>query len=174
MKEHFIKKIKLQGPITISDYMSDCLLAPNDGYYNNENVIGSKGDFITSPEISQMFGELVGLAFVDYWYQFNKPHTPLLVDIGGGNGTMMKDALRAIGQVDKVLSKVIQTFFIETSSVLSKKQKFNVPESKSFHDIRQSWAKSQTYKVIYCDAILQRCSIQIDRDSDLKYCCLLI
>ena len=107
MKEHFIKKIKLQGPITISDYMSDCLLAPNTGYYNRENVIGSKGDFITSPEISQIFGELVGLAFLDYWYQCNKPHPPLLVDIGGGKGTMMKDALRAIDQVDKNLSKVI-------------------------------------------------------------------
>ena len=135
MKEHFIKKIKLQGPITISDYMSDCLLAPNNGYYNKENVIGSKGDFITAPEISQIFGELIGLAFVDYWYQCNKPHSPLLVDIGGGNGTMMKDAIRAIGQVDKILSKVIQPIFIETSSILSKKQKFNIPESKSFNDI---------------------------------------
>ena len=135
MKEHFLKKIKLQGPITIADYMSECLLAPNHGYYNKENVIGSKGDFITSPEISQIFGELIGLAFVDYWYQCNKPHPPLLVDMGGGNGTMMKDALRAIAKVDKILSKIIQPIFIETSSALSNKQKFNIPESISFNDI---------------------------------------
>ena len=102
MKEHFIKKIKLQGPITISDYMSDCLLAPNNGYYNKENVIGTKGDFITSPEISQIFGELIGLAFIDYYYKCKKPNFPILVDLGGRNGTMMKDALRATKQIDKI------------------------------------------------------------------------
>lgn len=135
MKEHFIKKIKLQGPITIADYMSDCLLAPKYGYYNRNNVIGAKGDFITSPEISQIFGELVGLAFVDFWYKCNKPDSPILIDIGGGRGTMMKDALRAINNVDKILSKKIQPIFIEASSKLSEEQKLNVPKSVSFTDI---------------------------------------
>ena len=135
MKEYFIKKIKLQGAITIADYMSDCLLAPKHGFYNKNDVFGYKGDFITSPEISQVFGELIGLAFVDYWYQCNKPKSPILVDLGGGNGTMMKDALRAINQVDKILSDIIQPIFIETSSVLSKKQQINIPKSISFNDI---------------------------------------
>ena len=137
MKEHFIKKIKLQGPITIADYMSDCLLAPKQGYYNRNNVIGTKGDFITSPEISQIFGELVGLSFVDYWHQCNKPESPILVDIGGGKGTMMKDALRAIKQVDKILLKKIQPIFIEASLKLSQLQKLNIPESESFNDINK-------------------------------------
>ena len=137
MKEHFIKKIKLEGPITIADYMSDCLLAPNHGYYNKNNVIGAKGDFITSPEISQIFGELIGLSFVDYWYKCKKPKQPILVDMGGGNGTMMKDALRAIKQVDKILTKNIQPIFIESSHILTEKQKLNIPESKSFNDINE-------------------------------------
>ena len=83
MKEYFLKKIKLQGPITVSEYIADCLLAPRNGYYNKKNVIGTTGDFITSPEISQIFGELIGLSFVDYWYKSKKPASPILVDIGG-------------------------------------------------------------------------------------------
>ncbi len=137
MKEHFLKKIKLHGPITVSDYMSDCLLAPKYGYYNKNNVIGAKGDFITSPEISQIFGELIGLAFVDYYYKCKKPVSPILVDLGGGNGTMMKDALRATQQIDNILSKKIKPIFIESSSSLIKKQKFNVPNSESYNDINK-------------------------------------
>jgi NADH dehydrogenase [ubiquinone] 1 alpha subcomplex assembly factor 7 len=137
LKEYFLKKIKIQGPITVSDYMSDCLLAPKFGYYNKKNVIGAKGDFITSPEISQIFGELIGLSFVDYWYKSKKPKSPILVDIGGGNGTMMKDALRATEQVDKILIDKIKPIFIESSETLIKKQKNNIPKSQSFSDINK-------------------------------------
>ena len=107
MKNHFIKKIKIQGPITVSEYMSDCLLSPKYGYYNAKDTIGSKGDFITSPEISQIFGELLGLTIVDYWQKSLKPKLPILADLGGGNGTMLKDALRAINHVDKNLIDII-------------------------------------------------------------------
>lgn len=137
MKEYFLKKIKLQGPITVSDYIADCLLAPRKGYYNKKNVIGTTGDFITSPEISQVFGELIGLSFVDYWYKSKKPASPVLVDIGGGNGTMLKDCLRAIRQVDKHLANIIKPIFIEHSSTLIKKQKINVPKSISVKDISE-------------------------------------
>jgi NADH dehydrogenase [ubiquinone] 1 alpha subcomplex assembly factor 7 len=137
LKNHFIKKIKLHGPITVSEYMSDCLLSPKKGYYNLKNTIGSKGDFITSPEISQIFGELIGLSLVDYWHQCQKPELPILTDLGGGNGTMLKDALRAINQVDKNLRKLIQPIFIESSLTLTNKQIKIIPDSSSFKDISE-------------------------------------
>ena len=137
MKNHFIKKIKLHGPITVSEYMSDCLLSPKKGYYNLKNTIGSKGDFITSPEISQIFGELIGLSLVDYWYQCQKPELPILTDLGGGNGTMLKDALRAINQIDKNLRSLIKPIFIESSLTLTNKQIKIIPDSSSFKDISE-------------------------------------
>ena len=135
LKNHFIKKIKLQGPISVSEFMSDCLLSPKKGYYNLENTIGSKGDFITAPEISQVFGELIGLSLVDYWHQSEKPKSPIITDLGGGKGTMLKDCLRAINKVDKNFSESIQPTFIESSLTLKKKQKHMIPDSKSFNDI---------------------------------------
>lgn len=137
MKEHFIKKIKMEGPISISEYMADCLLSPKKGYYNLNNTIGKKGDFITSPEISQIFGELLGLMVVDYWHKSLKPKSPILVDLGGGNGTMLNDVLRTINQVDKNLIKIIQPIFIESSSKLIQKQKKTIPSSKSYKEISQ-------------------------------------
>ena len=137
MKNHFIKKIKLQGPISVSEFMSDSLLSPKKGYYNLEDTIGSKGDFITSPEISQIFGELIGLSLADYWYQCQKPKSPIITDLGGGKGTMLKDCLRAINKIDKNLRNLIQPTFIETSLTLKKKQKIILPDSTSFNDISE-------------------------------------
>ena len=137
MKNHFIKKIKLQGPISVSEFMSDSLLSPKKGYYNLEDTIGSKGDFITSPEISQIFGELIGLSLADYWYQCQKPKSPIITDLGGGKGTMLQDCLRAINKIDKNLRNLIQPTFIETSLTLKKKQKIILPDSTSFNDISE-------------------------------------
>ena len=125
MKEHFIKKIKIQGPISISEYMTDNNIAPIQGYYNLDNTIGKSGDFITSPEISQVFGELIGLYHTNYWHLCENPKNPLFIELGGGNGTMMKDALRAISKVDKNLRNII------------KKQKENVPEAIIYEDLQK-------------------------------------
>ncbi|HPF47891.1 MAG TPA: hypothetical protein PK690_13560, partial [Emcibacteraceae bacterium] len=67
LKEHLIKLIKLHGPISVSTYMSEALTNPHHGYYVKRNPFGKSGDFITAPEISQMFGEMVGLSFADLW-----------------------------------------------------------------------------------------------------------
>lgn len=137
MKEHFIKKIKIQGPISISEYMTDNNIAPIQGYYNLDNTIGKSGDFITSPEISQVFGELIGLYHTNYWHLCENPKNPLFIELGGGNGTMMKDALRAISKVDKNLRNIINPIFIETSINLKKKQKENVPEAIIYEDLQK-------------------------------------
>ena len=137
MKDYFIKKIKIEGPLSISTYMAENNIAPNKGYYNSDSIIGKKGDFITSPEISQMFGELLGLLMTNYWHLCNKPENPILVDMGGGNGTMMNDCLRAINNVDKNFKNKITPVFIETSNKLILKQKKAVPNSLNFKDLNK-------------------------------------
>ena len=104
LREHFIKKIKFHGPISISQYMADSILAPKIGYYSKQNSIGKQGDFITGPEISQMYGELIGVFLTECWRINNNNNVPVnLVDLGGGNGTMMKDSLRTIKKIETVL-----------------------------------------------------------------------
>ncbi|MCW0236637.1 MAG: SAM-dependent methyltransferase [Ferrovibrio sp.] len=89
------RRIAAEGPITVTAYMADCLLHPEHGYYRSQEAIGLHGDFITAPEISQMFGELLGLWAADYWQRMGAPAQCYLVELGPGRGTLMRDALRA-------------------------------------------------------------------------------
>lgn len=91
-------RIARDGPIPIDAYMSAALLDPDHGYYTTHDPFGGAGDFITAPEISQMFGELIGLWLYATWQQAGAPPAPLLTELGPGRGTLMADALRAIGQ----------------------------------------------------------------------------
>lgn len=89
-------QIARNGPIPVSDYMSQCLWDDDSGYYATRTVIGSDGDFITSAEISQIFGELIGLWAGVVWQQvLGAPTSVHIVEYGPGRGTMMRDALRA-------------------------------------------------------------------------------
>lgn len=90
-------KVQLKdGPMPVQDYVAACLHHPEHGYYRNATAIGRTGDFVTAPEISQVFGELIGLWAAVSWQAMGSPQTINLVEIGPGRGTMMKDALRAI------------------------------------------------------------------------------
>ncbi len=88
------RRILTEGPLSIADYMAECLLHPQHGYYTTRESIGAGGDFITAPEISQMFGELLGLWAVDGWHRLGAPERCYLVELGPGRGTLMQDALR--------------------------------------------------------------------------------
>lgn len=88
--------IRAGGPLPLSAYMNACLHDPEHGYYATRPGIGR--DFITAPEISQVFGELLGLWSLHEWQAMGRPSPARLVEIGGGRGTMMADMLRAIGQ----------------------------------------------------------------------------
>ncbi|MBI1172976.1 class I SAM-dependent methyltransferase [bacterium] len=88
-------RIRANGPIRLADYMAECLLHPEHGYYTTREPFGSTGDFITAPEISQMFGELLGLCLAQSWLDQGAPQPFALVELGPGRGTLMADVLRA-------------------------------------------------------------------------------
>ena len=89
------RQIRTTGPLTLAQYMSTCLLHPVHGYYTTQTAIGAQGDFTTAPEISQMFGELVGLSLAQAWLDQGAPAPFTLAELGPGRGTLMADVLRA-------------------------------------------------------------------------------
>lgn len=88
-------KIVREGPISVADFASACLSDPEHGYYRRMPAIGAAGDFVTAPEISQVFGELIGLWCAVVWQQMGAPRSFNVVELGPGRGTLMRDALRA-------------------------------------------------------------------------------
>ena len=93
-------QIRTTGPMSLASYMTLCLSHPRRGYYAAGRPIGAAGDFITAPEISQMFGELVGFFIVNLWQQMGSPLSFTLLELGPGRGTLMADALRAATKAD--------------------------------------------------------------------------
>ena len=90
-----LRQIAVQGPLNVADYMTACLLHPEHGYYTTRDPLGAAGDFITAPEISQVFGELIGLCLAQAWLDRGAPSPFMLAELGPGRGTLMADALRA-------------------------------------------------------------------------------
>lgn len=109
--------IEAQGPIPVSQFMMLALHDPEDGVYGARNAIGREGDFVTAPEISQMFGELIGLWFVDLWRRQGNKGRIRLVELGPGRGTLMKDLLRAV-RLDPAFLAALDIVLIETSPAL--------------------------------------------------------
>ena len=120
------------GPISLADYMKVCLTHPEHGYYVRNKPIGSTGDFITSPEISQMFGELIGLWIVQIWLDHKKPANFSLIEFGPGNGTLMKDILRSTKMI-KGFHDALHLILIEISPTLCEIQK------KALGSFRAHW-----------------------------------
>lgn len=95
LAEILLRQIAATGPITVADYMSACLMHPEHGLYTTRDPLGAHGDFVTAPEVSQMFGELLGLALAQSWLDQGAPAPFTLAELGPGRGTLMADALRA-------------------------------------------------------------------------------
>lgn len=97
--EKLRRRIAAEGPMNLADFMQACLLDPDQGYYATRDPFGAGGDFITAPEISQMFGELIGLTLAQSWMDQGSPQTFTLAEAGPGRGTLMADILRATRSV---------------------------------------------------------------------------
>ncbi|MCC5985368.1 MAG: SAM-dependent methyltransferase [Rhodobacteraceae bacterium] len=111
------RRIAATGPITVADYMRACLLHPEHGYYTTRDPLGAAGDFTTAPEISQMFGELAGLALAQAWLDQGAPAPFVLAEPGPGRGTLMADILRATRRVPG-FQDAARVHLIEASPVL--------------------------------------------------------
>ncbi len=134
LKKHFVKHITATGPITVAAYMADCLMHPDYGYYQNKQVFGADGDFVTAPEISQMFGEMIGLWAIERWQAMDKPTPFSLIELGPGRGTLMQDLLRVAQSVPDFI-KAAEVCFVETSSDMRARQANRVPSASWYDDL---------------------------------------
>ena len=115
-------RIKATGPITIAEYMAECLLHPEHGYYSTRDPFGRAGDFVTAPEISQMFGELIGLCLAQVWQDQGRAAPFTLSELGPGRGTLMADMLRATARVPG-FHDAAQLHLVERSPILRVRQR---------------------------------------------------
>ncbi len=122
--------IALEGPITVERYMALCL----QHYYATRDPLGAAGDFTTAPEISQMFGEMIGLWMLEVWNAMGRPAPVRLIELGPGRGTLMADLLRAARLLPDFLSAV-SVHLVETSPALQKRQQAALAPS----GIRAQW-----------------------------------
>ncbi|PKA41196.1 class I SAM-dependent methyltransferase [Rhizobium sullae] len=110
--------IQANGPISVTDYFSLCLADPEYGYYRTREPFGRSGDFVTAPEVSQLFGEMIGVFVVHAWQRHGTPSGVRLVEIGAGRGTMMADMLRVIERLAPPLFENMTVHLVETSERL--------------------------------------------------------
>ncbi len=156
-------RIARTGPISLADYMAECLMHPEHGYYTTRDPLGVAGDFVTAPEISQMFGELIGLALAQCWQDQGSPSAIILAELGPGRGTLLADALRATRSVPG-FHDALQVHFVETSPSLRLAQAEAVPDA-IWHDTVNDLPKAPLFLIAneFLDALPIR---QFIRDGD--------
>ncbi len=130
-------QIRLNGPMTVAEYMTACLHDPQDGYYATRPRLGAEGDFITAPLISQMFGELIGLWAGETWARMGRPGRLILAEVGPGDGTLMADAVRALRLLPEMLSAT-ELWLVEPSLPLRVRQ----DEALADAALTTAWADS--------------------------------
>ena len=126
-----------RGPISVEQYMQLALAHPDLGYYMNRDPFGATGDFTTAPEISQMFGELIGLWAAEVWSSMGSPDPVRLIELGPGRGTLMSDALRA-ARIVPAFRNALDVRLVETSPALAAMQHELLVDS----GVAVSWAQT--------------------------------
>jgi NADH dehydrogenase [ubiquinone] 1 alpha subcomplex assembly factor 7 len=151
-REKLINLIKANGPISISEYMTQALCHPKFGYYMKQDPFGKKGDFTTAPEISQMFGEMIGIWVANYWNMAGKPAKIYLAEMGPGRGTLMQDILRAIAVLPD-LKNAAEVHLVEISPALKTIQKecltdYNITWHDSMDDLLKAANDAPLYLIM--------------------------
>lgn len=123
LKIRIVELIGAVGPIPVNEYMALCLFDPRDGYYTTREPFGAAGDFVTAPEISQMFGELVAIWLYEAWGAIGRSLPVTIAEIGPGRGTLMNDMQRTLSRLDPALTAGASFAMIETSPRLTGIQK---------------------------------------------------
>lgn len=123
------RRIAQTGPISLMEYMAECLLHPEHGYYVTRDPLGADGDFTTAPEVSQMFGELLGLCLAQSWLDQGRPALFTLAELGPGRGTLMADMLRATRHVPG-FHAAFRLHLVEASPTLRAAQKEALPDQQ--------------------------------------------
>jgi SAM-dependent MidA family methyltransferase len=121
LKAQIKAEIAAAGPMSVADYMMRCLHDPHGGYYATRPAIGETGDFITAPQVSQMFGELIGLWLIEVWTGLGAPPRVILAEAGPGDGALMEDVARA-ARVRPAFLEACELWLIETSAPLRGRQ----------------------------------------------------
>ncbi len=130
--------IRLNGPMSVTDFFSLCLADPEHGYYKTRQPFGRTGDFVTAPEVSQLFGEMLGVFIVHAWQRHGTLANARLVEIGPGRGTMMADMLRVIQRIAPPLYETMSVHLVETSPRLTETQQ----KTLASHGTKISWHES--------------------------------
>ncbi|SDY67493.1 class I SAM-dependent methyltransferase [Citreimonas salinaria] len=128
-----VRQIAATGPISLAEYMAACLGHPEHGYYTTRDPLGAQGDFTTAPEISQLFGEMLGLTLAQAWIDHGRPASFTLAELGPGRGTLMADALRVTRAVPG-FREAAQLHLVETSSPLRAVQAATLDAVPTWHD----------------------------------------
>jgi NADH dehydrogenase [ubiquinone] 1 alpha subcomplex assembly factor 7 len=139
LTERLANRIAATGPITVADYMASALTDPDFGYYSQARPagtapLGAAGDFTTAPEISQLFGELIGAWLIDCWHRAGSPDPVNLIELGPGRGTLMADILRVARRVPDWL-KAVRLHLVELGPALRQRQAETLSEFQPhWHD----------------------------------------
>jgi len=139
LKQEIAAMIAQEGPISLERYMALCLGHPRYGYYMTRDPFGAAGDFVTAPEVSQMFGELVGVWLSEAWRVSGAPRPARLIELGPGRGTLMSDMLRVARIAPDFLS-ALSVHLVETSPLLREVQRRTLAGASRVPDWAESFA----------------------------------
>ena len=132
LKRKLIERIAVSGPMSVAEYFAACLFDPADGYYTTKEPFGRGGDFITAPEVSQMFGELLAIWTFRNWDAMGRPAAFALTEIGPGRGTLMADMIRTLARIESgACLAAASVFMIEASPRLTAIQKQKLAEARA-------------------------------------------
>lgn len=132
------EKITAEGPISVADYMELCLAHPTHGYYMTRDPFGTRGDFTTAPEISQVFGEVIGAFLLENWREMGAPEKTALVELGPGRGSLTADIWRIAEKAAPDFCAQATVHLVEISPVLKERQR----ETLAHLDGKISWHDS--------------------------------